>query len=251
MLTYKGNWLLCRLLNDRGRYSASLLVLDLHFNANDSRGMTAADLRSETAACNICSAGRATAFLGALRFGNFMEAVPTANRRERRFRPTEIFLSAHRTRWVNVFKAIAEFDPDLAARGLNAPDESVFGPALHSIANQLRGGLRPFIAMPMIRYYADREGGFATLASLNILDEGATLTPREAGERFSVSRTHAASLLRQAVRDGLAREVPNGFVAGPLLMPALRNLYGMIFLIFEEALNKGEATLRWDHRVTA
>jgi len=98
----------------------------------------------------------------------------------------------------------------------------------------------------MIRYYADREGGFATLASLNVLDDGAALTAREAGARFSISRTHAASLLRKAVRDGLAREVPNGFVAGPLLMPALRNLYGMIFLIFEEALIASEAGRQQD-----
>jgi len=133
--TYKGNWLLCRLLNDRGRYSASLLALDLHFNANAGRGMTAADLRSETAAYNICSAGRATAFLGALRFGKFMRAVPTANRRERRYGPTEIFLNTHRTRWTNVFKSIHEYDPDLATRGLSAPDASLFGPALRSITN--------------------------------------------------------------------------------------------------------------------
>ena len=144
-----------------------------------------------------------------------------------------------------------EYDPDLATRGLGAPDVSKFGPALNSIVNHLRGGVRPFLAMPMIRYYADREGGFATLTSLDVLDDGAALTAREVGKRFCISRTHAASLLRKAVRDGLAREVPDGFIAGPLLMPALRNLYGMIFLIFEEALIAGEATLGQDQRVTA
>ncbi len=54
-----------------------------------------------------------------------------------------------------------------------------------------------------------------------------------------------------ASRVELRREVPNGFVAGPLLLPALRNLYGMIFLIFEEALIAGEAMRRREHRVTA
>jgi len=241
LLNYKGNWLLSRLLNDRGRYSASLLVLDLHFNANAGRGMTAAELRSETVAWEICSAGRATAFLAALRFGKFVRELPTSDRRASRFGPTDVFLAAHRLRWSNIFQAVQAFDPDLAERGLSAPDSLIFGPGLKCIANHLRGGVRPFCAMPVICDFADREGGFGMLVSLFVLKEGEVLTPRAAGERFSISRTHAATLLRKAVRDGLARAVPEGFVAGPLLMPSLRSLFGMVFLIFEQASTARQA----------
>lgn len=231
---YERNWIRNSLLSDRGRYMASFLVLDLHFNACAGAGITAAQLRREVVEYNVCSPGRATAFLAGLRFGNFMQPMPAINAKEKRYGPTRLFLDIYHARWTNMFNAIREFDPDLAHRVLDGP--AFMGKAaLHTLANHLRCGFRPFEAMPTIRYYADREGGFAILLSLLVLKDGEALTARQVASLFCISRTHAANLLRKAVSDGLAVNVPAGFVAGPQLEDMLQRLFGMIFLAYEQA----------------
>ena len=232
---YEGSWLRNRLLNDRGRYLASILILDIHFNQSGGAGVTTARVRRDLVACDICSAGRATAFIAGLRFGRFLEPVPARNLKEKHFGPTRLFLDAHLMRWHNLFSAIAEMDPDMAQRAREAPESGVFGPAISTMADLMRAGVRGFDLVPNLQHYADREVGFLLLLNLMALEEGATLSTVEAVQRFSVSRTHISSLLRRATQEGLARREPAGFAAGPELAPALADFFAVAFLVFERA----------------
>ncbi|OYY10799.1 MAG: hypothetical protein B7Y70_07940 [Rhizobiales bacterium 35-68-8] len=233
--SYDGSWLRNRLLNDRGRYLASILILDIHFNETGGAGVTTARVRRDLVACNICSAGRATAFIAGLRFGRFMEPVPARNLKEKHFGPTRLFLDAHLMRWHNLFSAIAEMDPDMAHRARTAPESGVFGPAINFMADLMRAGVRVFAMVPHLQHYADREVGFVLLLNLMALEEGTTLSTVQAAQRFSVSRTHVSALLRRATQEGLARREATGFVAGPALGPALADFFSVAFLIFERA----------------
>lgn len=240
---YKGNWLRNRLLSDRGRYLTSILILDLHFNLHQGAGVTTAEVRREVSAHGVCSAGRGAAFLAGLRFGKFVEPMPRTNQKEKRLGPTALFLEAHRVRWRTFMTALGEMDPDFGQRGLTAPDTLIFGPALHTLADYLRGGLRVFDIVPLLRDYAERECGFALLVSLMVLENGEALPALRAARHYSISRTHASGLLRRAVADGLAQSTPNGYVAGERLRPALDTFFSYSLLAFEQAFTFAEASV--------
>lgn len=240
---YKGNWLRNRLLNDRGRYLASILILDLHFNLHHGAGVTTAEVRREVSAYGVCSPGRGAAFLAGLRFGKFMEPMPLTNRKEKRLGPTSLLLEAHRDRWRTFMTALGEMDPDLGRRGLAAPDALIFGPALHALAQYMRMGLRVFDVVPLLRDYAEREAGFVLLVSLMAQEEGEALPALQAARHYSVSRTHATGLLRRAVEDGLAQSTPQGYVAGERLCPALDTFFSLTLLAFEQAFRTADASV--------
>ncbi len=244
VLNYEGNWLRNRLLSDRGRYLTSILILDLHFNEARSGGITGARLRREVTAYDVCSRGRATAFLEALQFGGYLEVRPTANRRERRLIPTAQFTDTHINRWNGIFAAIAHMEPERATRATSLPPTALFGPCTAYFANCIRRGVRASDLAPVLFDYAERDAGLVTLfALLSHPDESEPISISQLARRFSVSRAHAMGLIRRAQADGFAVTVPGGYRAGPALQTTLARFFAVVFLIFIRALDACESSL--------
>ncbi|WGD31032.1 hypothetical protein AncyloWKF20_04160 [Ancylobacter sp. WKF20] len=237
---YDGSWIRNRLLNDRGRVLTVLLILDLHFTESGGRGVTGARLRREVVDLGVCSAGRATAFLAALRFKNLLTVSPRRDAKERRLMPSAALLQMHRERWDGMFAAIAHIDPEAAMDAGALPDDRLYGPCLHAMAECFRQGVRAFDAAPELRNVAERDAGLVMLVSLLATADALSIT--QLARQFSVSRAHVTNVLQLAETYGLASREPgrNGYRAGPALQPALKRFYAVIFLIFLTALRQGE-----------
>lgn len=237
---YDGSWIRNRLLNDRGRVLTVLLILDLHFTEGGGRGVTGARMRREVADLGVCSAGRATAFLAALRFKNLLTVCPRRDARERRLMPSAGLLQMHRERWDGMFSAIAHIDAAAATDARALPDDLLYGPCLHAMAECFRQGVRAFEAAPELRDVAERDAGLVMLVSLLTTTEALSVT--QLARQFSVSRAHVANVLQVAETQGLAASESgrSGYRAGPALQPALMRFYAVIFLIFLTALREGQ-----------
>ncbi|WP_250152413.1 hypothetical protein [Ancylobacter radicis] len=238
---YDSSWIRNRLMNDRGRFLAALLILDLHFGESGGAGVTGARLRREVVELGVCSPGRATAFLAALRFAGFLALHPDSSLRERRLVPTPRFLQLHRERWDRMFEAIAHLAPAAAAQARDLPDQAVFGPGTHALADVFRRGVRVFDAAPELRFFAERDAGLVSLVTLIAAD--GTVSISQLARQFAVSRAHIAQLMREAERRGLAQPAAagNGYQAGPALWPAIARFYALIFLIFQAAAAVAQA----------
>lgn len=237
---YDGNWLRNRLLNDRGRFLAVLLILDLHFTESEGRGFTGARLRREVVDLDVCSPGRATAFLAALRFKHLLVAAPHSSAKERRLMPSPTLLQMHRERWNGMFSAIAHVDAPAAAAANALPDEILFGPCTHVMADCFRQGVRVFEASPELRSIAERDVGLVALVSF--VANGGSASISQLARQFSVSRAHVANVLQTAEAQGLVCSEPGraGYRAGPALMPVLMRFYAVVFLTLLSALRQGQ-----------
>lgn len=237
---YDGKWLRNRLLNDRGRFLAVLLILDLHFTESGGRGVTGARLRREVVDLGVCSAGRATAFLAALRFKHLLKACTLSGAKERRLMPSEALLQMHRERWNGMFSAIAHIDASAADAARDLPDEVLFGPCTHAMAECFRQGVRVFDAAPELLGLAERDAGLVILVSL--VADGGTVSVTQLARQFSVSRAHVGNVLQLAEVQGFVCSEPgrNGYRAGPALEPVLMRFYAVVFLVFLTALREGQ-----------
>ena len=108
------------------------------------------------------------------------------------------------------------------------PDELLFGPCTHAMAECFRRGLRVFAAAPELRDLAERDAGLVMLVSL----------VARLARQFHVSRTHAGNVMQRAEAQGLAISESGlgSYRASPELMPVLMRCYGVIFLTFLTAL---------------
>jgi biotin operon repressor len=231
---YRGHWLLNRLVNDRGRFVLGLMILDLHFNEGGGVGFTAGRLREVAGANGVCSPGRITAFLAALRLVGFLHQVAADDRRLRRLAPTERLLDLHRDRLRSLFKALALIDAagDEAVAALHSP--AFIGAFTHDLSAAYRSGLRISGLVPEIRSTVERDAGLTMLFSLLIAEASERPVSIAAlAERFSVSRAHVLTVLREAERAGLA--IPagprGGYRAGPALAATLRRFFAIMFLM--------------------
>lgn len=236
---YDGNWLRNRMLNDRGRFLAALMILDLHFSEGAGQGVTGARLRREVSQFKICSEGRITAFLAGMRFAKFLTPNPSTDLRERRLIPTALFLDTHRERWRGMFGAIGLMKPRQAAIAMSLPDHLLFGPAVHAMMTCFRQGFRVFETAATLQPYAERDAGMTMLVALfAISDRDEVIPVSQFANQFLVSRAHVSGILRQAEAEGLAVSTGprGGYRAGPELQRALTYFYGGVFLTFLKAL---------------
>lgn len=238
---YDGNWIRNRLLNDRGRALIAMLMLDLHFTRNEGKGFTGAQLRREAVACDLCSPGRVTALIAAMRVGKLLALVPESNRCERRLAPTPRLLDLHGMRWRNIFNAASPIMPEVSAAALAVSDGQLFGPGMHAIMDTYRQGVRVLDVAPELEPFMERDAGFVILARLHASNE-AESTIQAISNQFSVSRSHVASVLGCAEAGGLARRTAarGGYVATPALANVLARftivLFGVYGLALEAAL---------------
>jgi hypothetical protein len=230
---YHGHWILNRLVNDRGRFILGLMILDLHFGEGGGTGFTAGRLREIAGASGVCSAGRITAFLAALRLVGFLQPVAADDRRLRRLAPTERFLDLHRDRLRRLFEALAMIDPagKAAVAALRRP--AFIGAFVHTLVTAYRHGHRMAGYLPELRPTVERDAGLTILFSLLVADaEGRPVSIAALAHRFSVSRAHVLTVLREAEQSGLATPAGprGGYRAGPALADTLRRFFALMFV---------------------
>lgn len=237
---YRGNWVLRRLVNDRGRFILGLMLLDLHFTGGGGAGFTVAELRKEAAIHGVCSPGRTTAVVASLRLLGMLKAIPANDRRVQRLVPAEPLLALHRARWRSHFTALALLRPEAAA-ALDALERPEFlGRFVHVMIQEYRDGLRVLDAAPALRPASERDGGMVVLLALALAGAaGETASITALARRFSLSRAHVLTILREAEQSGLAEPVQprGGYRARPGLTDALRRFFAGMFLIQLAALS--------------
>ncbi len=229
-----GSWLRNRLLNDRGRYLLALLLLDLHLNEGGGRGVTLAQIRREAVRYDICSSGRATAFVAALRFGNFLTAAGEREGGEKRLLPTPALLNLHHERWRAFLQAIALLDAEAARRAAALPEDVFLSRCTGRLAQLYRTGARLMDAVPVLRTFVERDAGISMLITLFLAEtRQETVTVAAAARTFSVSRTHAAYVLQAAEQQGLAvfHGPRLGYAATAELKTVMEHFYAAVFAL--------------------
>jgi hypothetical protein len=228
---YRGQWVLNRLVNDRGRFIPGLMILDLHFTAGGT-GFTTAQLRKEAAASGVCSPGRINALLASLRLLGFLKPVEADDGRMRRLAPTERFLALHRDRWGRLFEVLALIHPDGESGRLALSNDEFLGAFAHVLVASYRSGARVIDFVPELRRTAERDAGLTMLFALMTgAAAGQPVSISSLARRFLVSRAHVLTVLREAEEAGLAAAVSNGYGPGPALPDALRRFFAIMYLL--------------------
>ncbi len=227
---YRGNRVLNRILNDRGRALMGLLILDLHYNTVEDGGLTATRLKQVCVETGVCSPGRVTAMLGVLRLFGFLSEVPTADRRVRRLVPTEKLIATHLARWRHFLEAIAILDPEARPAAGRLGDATFVASQVGAMSLMFRQGMRMLDYAPELRSVVARDAGLMILLSIAAEARGAAhrepvdLTISDLAKRFVVSRGHVLSVLRDAEQEGLILRGGHrraGIVAMPALLDAV------------------------------
>ncbi len=251
---YRGNWALNRLLGDRGRTLMGLAILDLHYNGGKDGGLTATRLKERCSEFGICSPGRVTAMLGALRLFGFLVEVHGGDRRVRRMRPTEKFLAVHGARRRCFLEALAGMVPE-GRFALERQDDPAFAAAhVGALARMYAAGVRIVDYVPELADAFQRDAGMLILMALTVEARrggGDPLAPldmtiSELARRYSVSRGHVLSVLRAAERNGLAVR-PAGRGGGirvtGALIDAVDRFVATVLLLHVVAVREARAAL--------
>ena len=228
--SYRGSWMLNRIVNDRGRMISAMMVLELHFVGGG--GFTVVRLREEAARYGFASPRRVAAWVASLKLLGFL--MPVSDSRPQRLEPTEPFLELHRERLRRQWAALALISPQvgLAVDALEEP--AVLGRCVQILAQQYRRGIRVLDLSPEITNLTDRDAGLTVLLSLFLADRaGEAISIAALARRFSVSRAHVLALLREAEGLGLAtRNGPRSdYHVEPLFYAVMRRFFASIFLL--------------------
>lgn len=240
---YGGNWWLNRLVNDRGRFLLGLIIVSLHFDADEGPGFTPARLQQVTGVAGLCSPGRITAFLASLRLLGLLRPITSDDRRLRKLIPTERFLATHQERWRGLLAALAIIRPEGEAALAALSDPAFMGGFARALVGLYCSGWRIGQFVPELLASAERDAGLTILMSLLIADTAdQSVSIAALARRFAVSRAHVLTVLREAEQTGLA--VPAGpragYRASPALAGSLRRFFALLFLLHLHAVQSAQ-----------
>jgi hypothetical protein len=244
---YQRRWLANRVLNDRGRFGMALLIMFLHFTYRPEiagSGVTAARVREICVGIGLCGGGRVESILLLMRASGFLERAEGRDRRVRRYVPTPKLIALLRQRHHQLLSALDTLrgDTDYLSR-ICGGDENPFYPEfVMALGRGFLAGYRVVNAAPEMIKMIDRDAGLPLMMCVLLASpDYAPLVPAEmrsisiAGlaRRFSVSRIHVRSVLRDAesarflIRHGDAEQV----TALPSLITAMENFFanGLVF----------------------
>jgi hypothetical protein len=253
---YQGNRILNHLINDRARLLFGILALDLHFSGqpNGDQGFAVTQAQDTCVAHGICSAGRAAAMIALMRFGGYVEPLPSRDRRQRLYGVTDRLVAAHHERWRRLFKAIAMVD-GYGAAAFAALDRPAFTRAYaHVLANDFRAGVRVMLdSAPELGLFAERNSGMIILFRL-LADAGVARAPvpvsiSALSHRYGVSRAHVSKLLRDAEGDGFLALAETGSYRAtltPRLIDAAHAFFATAFLYVVRQAAKAVAAMPAD-----
>lgn len=246
---YRGSRILNRLLNDRGRFTLALLILNMHLEppGEDSRsGLTATRLKAQAVELGICSAGRAGAVLAAFRLLGLVTSVPDRDRRLNRLVATDQLIELHRDRWRRILKPMALMMPEGATGLAKLDDPAFFAPFVAALLEPFMRGWRLLHDVPELAMFADRDAG--VVIALSLLETGRGHPPRpiaHLAKHFGVSRSHILAMFQDAEQAGLVRrpQPRGGAVAEPPMVDALERTAAVIMLMQAQAVRDACAVL--------
>jgi hypothetical protein len=211
---YQGNRLLNLMVNDSGRFWASMLTLHMHRVSCDDDprpGLTVNRMKRLCAEQKICSRGRAEALIVLMRLFGYLAPAPDTDDRWRRWLvPTDLMLNLHRDRVRGTLGAMAIVMPE-AARALSYVERPDYVIAhVSSICDQLLSGFRHALHVPDSETFTDRNAGIVILMSIVLAGDPADTFPptrpisisqSAIARQFGVSRIHVRRLLSYAVEE--------------------------------------------------
>lgn len=232
---HRGNRLLNAIISDRGRFLATLFVLDLHFRREeDGVGLTPGRLKELCVEQNVCSATRAGALLALMKLGGFVEAAPRGpDGRLRELIPTPKLIAQQSARW-RCYLIGSEALLANAARAQALLDDPEFvSRAVRLMSAHFRAGFRFVDHAPNMRLFTDRNGGMFVLLSLLATDRVSSdeliqISISELARCTSTSRAHVIKMLRDAEADGLLHRGNGG---GIRILPPLERDVGEFFAL--------------------
>ncbi len=235
---YRGNWVLNRIANDRGRVVAAFIMIDLHLNGGRS-GFTVSQLREQAERYSICSPNRMTALASLLRVSGYLKVVPTRDSRMRKLAPTDTLIRLHQERLHGILSAHCLITPNAAETIPHLYSEDFLADIARTYLAYWRAGFRLTGGQPGLEAIVERDAG---LTILFLLLTGA---PHHVGYRisdlarcFAISRTHALGVIRLGMDHGLIEQPVQGgpYIGTPYLIATMRSVFASIFQIQAESV---------------
>lgn len=244
---YDGNRLLNQLMNGRAPALFSHVALALHFSRREddrTSGLTVSRMKALCIEIGLCSPGRVEAMLALLRVSGYLAAAKDdSDRRLRRLVPTEKLIALHRRRWKDQFSAMT----DLVAAAPLSPaaldDPGFIAPFAREIGRQFRHR-RLIEGAPELASLVENKAGLVLLFTLMLGDDGdgdfSTQRPipvsvSALAHKFTVSRKHVLTVLREAESQGFLRRTGDRVVLQPKLLRAVKNLVTEAFMLLSHS----------------
>lgn len=222
-------------MSDRGRFLATLFVLDLHFRREeDGVGLTPGRLKELCVEQTVCSATRAGALLALMKLGGFVETAPRGpDGRLRELIPTPKLIAQQSARWRCYLIGSEALLPNAARAQALLDDPEFVSRAVRLMSAHFRGGFRFVDHAPNMRLFTDRNGGMFVLLSLLATDRASSdeliqISISELARCTSTSRAHVIKMLRDAETDGLLHRGNGG---GIRILPPLERDVGEFFAL--------------------
>jgi hypothetical protein len=228
--SYGGNAVMNRIMNDRGRVIAAMMVVDLHFTA-DGSACTVARLRDEAQRYGFASPRRMSAWVASLRLLGFLKAV--AGKRPQRLVPTPPFLALHARRMRRQWEVLFPLHPGSAQAAALLDDPAALGACAHAFIGAYRRGMRLLTLTPELAVIAERDAGLTVLMSLLLAAaRGKPASIAVLARRFMVSRSHVMTIFRDAEAEGLLTHSGGyaGHTIGPAFQTVIRRFFAGLFL---------------------
>ncbi len=252
---YRGNRILNRILNDRGRVIFGLFVLYLDAIPDERGvGLTVTRIATLCQETGVCSRGRAKAMVMLMRWAGYLDMGPEtgANRRQRPLAPTQRLLSEQITRWRKLLSALAVIYPP-AEEVLARIDDPEFARILiREIGSRFHAGLRLLHFAPEVSVFAERDAGILIVMSLLISGTDGDVFPPEQpvpvpvaalARQFFVSRAHVLKLLREAETEGLIARTPSATGSVHLLEPLRSGMIAFFAAMLSTFADCGDCAL--------
>ena len=245
---YRADRLLNALMSDRARALFTHAALYLHYGRtrDGEPGLTVGAMKDLCVEIELCSRGRCEAMLALMRAAGLFAAAPNLDRRRRPLVPTEKLFALHRERWTAHLRPMRHVIPEAVAWLASLDDPDFVRAFVMALSERFVAGMRMVAHAPLLESFIDRNAGLIILLSLAQSGPAdgpfAATAPTELSinalaSKFSVSRKHVLTLLRDAEELGLlVRGGPaNNEVAFlPPGRDALENFLATMFLYFAE-----------------
>ncbi|MGJ4887016.1 hypothetical protein ACQR1Y_02430 [Bradyrhizobium sp. HKCCYLRH3099] len=263
---YRGDRILNALLSDRARALFPHVALYLHFaeHREGELGLTVGAMKEMCLRLGLCSGGRCEAMLALMRATGMVASAPHLDRRRRPLVPTDKLIMLHRERWGAQFDAMSAVLPAAVAYRSALNDPAFVKTFVLELGGRFIAGLRVLDGAPELEPFAERTAGMVILFSL-----AQSAGPNEAfppaspvplsinglATRFSVSRKHVLTLIRDAEERGLLARGGAGNDAITILPPgreAIERMLATMFLYMSECADVAlQAAAREGRRVGA
>lgn len=249
---YRGDRLLNALMSDRARALFTHAALYLHYRGtkDGEPGLTVGAMKDFCVQLKLCSRGRCEAMLALMRGAGLFAAARNLDRRRRPLVPTEKLFALHRERWIAHLRPMQHVIPEADCWLASLDDPDFVRAFVIALSERYVAGLRLVDNAPLLEPFVDRNAGLMVLFSLALSGPAdgrfpatgpVALSINALASKFSVSRKHVLTLLRDAEQLGLlVRGGPanNEVVFLPPGREALEAFLGTSFLYFAESADE-------------